>query len=46
MQIRGTVAGGEDYVSFFFSQYFILFANKTGSKKKKHVGGSTRVGSY
>ena len=28
----------------FFSQYFSLFANKTGSKIKKHVGVSTRGG--
>ena len=29
---------------FFFSQYFILFANETGSKIKKHAGRSTRGG--
>ena len=28
---------------FFFSQYFIIFANKTGNKIKQYRGGSTRV---
>ena len=42
MQIGSEATGGGDYVACFFSQYLILFANKTGSKIKKHVGVSTQ----
>ena len=44
MQIRGEATWRRELCCFFFSQYFSLFACKTGSKIKKHVGVSTRGG--
>ena len=44
MQIWGEATWRRGLCCFFFSQYFSLFACKTGSKIKKHAGGSTRGG--
>ena len=41
MQIGGEETGRRGLCFYFFSEYMILFANKTGSKIKKHVGVST-----
>ena len=44
MQIGGEATGRRGLCFFFSFQYLVIFANKTGSKIKKHVGVSTRGG--